>query len=220
MREIIIKNRNKTDVTEKALYMLNEESYSVWAEQRLDAPWMHLSLEEFLQTIRNVTVFVALDAETGELLGMHCFRTHRREGWCYGFRLAVARSAQREGIASRMLAYEEERIRKVGYRFLKGVTATTADWSVRWHLKNGYRIIGYYQSPNDNFANYVFRKQLYCDLRHHPSDLFWTRFLAPLTARMCFMASYTATRLCKHSDGRLNPIGRLIKKLRKDITRS
>ena len=59
-----------------------------------------------------------------------------------------------------MLAYEAELIRKAGYRYLKEVTATTADWSVRWHLHNGFRIIGYYRLSRDNFANYVFRKQL------------------------------------------------------------
>ena len=94
-----------------------------------------------------VPMFVALDAETGELLGMHSFRTHRKEGWCYGYRLAIASSARREGIASRMLTYEAERIRQAGYRYLRGVTGTTAEWSVRWHLRNGYRIIGYYHSP-------------------------------------------------------------------------
>ena len=160
MREIIIKNRNKTDVTDEALYALNKESHRMWAEQGLDAPWMHLTFPEFQEAIRGVTMFVALDAKTGELLGMHSFRSYRKKGFCYGFRLAVSTSAQREGIASRMLAHEAKIIRQAGYRYLKGATGTTAEWSVRWHLKNGYHIIGYYHSQNKNFANYVFRKQL------------------------------------------------------------
>ena len=72
-------------MTDEALYALNKESHRMWTEQ-------------------------GLDAETGELLGMHSFRTHRKEGWCYGYRLAIASSARREGIASRMLVYEAERI--------------------------------------------------------------------------------------------------------------
>ena len=206
MRKIEIKNRKETDVTDEALYALNKESHGMWTEQGLDAPWMHLTFPEFQQAIRGVPMFVALDAETGELLGMHSFRTHRKEGWCYGYRLAIASSARREGIASRMLAYEAERIRQAGYRYLRGVTGTTAEWSVRWHLRNGYRIIGYYHSPNNNFANYVFRKQL------APSIL-WGPTLGPLTARMSFAASWLVNHLLKHSDGRDNLLGRLARKL-------
>ena len=206
MRKIEIKNRKETDVTDEALYALNKESHGMWTEQGLDAPWMHLTFPEFQQAIRGVPMFVALDAETGELLGMHSFRTHRKEGWCYGYRLAIASSARREGIASRMLAYEAERIRQAGYRYLRGVTGTTAEWSVRWHLRNGYRIIGYYHSPNNNFANYVFRKQL------APSIL-WGPTLGPLTARMSFAASWLVNHLLKHSDGRDNLLGRFARKM-------
>ena len=193
-------------MTDEALYALNKESHGMWTEQGLDAPWMHLTFPEFQQAIRGVPMFVALDAETGELLGMHSFRTHRKEGWCYGYRLAIASSARREGIASRMLAYEAERIRQAGYRYLRGVTGTTAEWSVRWHLRNGYRIIGYYHSPNNNFANYVFRKQL------APSIL-WGPTLGPLTARMSFAASWLVNHLLKHSDGRDNLLGRFARKI-------
>ncbi len=56
-------------VTDEALYALNEESHGMWSEQGMDAPWMHLSFPEFQQAIRGVVMFVALDAETGELLG-------------------------------------------------------------------------------------------------------------------------------------------------------
>ena len=193
-------------MTDEALYALNKESHGMWTEQGLDAPWMHLTFPEFQQAIRGVPMFVALDAETGELLGMHSFRTHRKEGWCYGYRLAIASSARREGIASRMLAYEAERIRQAGYRYLRGVTGTTAEWSVRWHLRNGYRIIGYYHSPNNNFANYVFRKQL------APSIL-WGPTLGPLTARMSFAASWLVNHLLKHSDGRDKLLGRFARKI-------
>ena len=65
MREIIIKNRKETDVTDEALYALNKESHRLWAEYGMDAPWMHLSFPEFQQAIRGVVMFVALDAETG-----------------------------------------------------------------------------------------------------------------------------------------------------------
>ena len=160
MREITIKTRKEAGISDEALYALYHESYKKWAEKGLDAPWMHRTFEEFCKHLQTSLVFVAQDKATGELLGMHFFRGYKKQGRVFGFFLAVSLEAQGEGIASRMLAHEAEIIRQAGYRYLKGVTATTADWSVRWHLKNGYRIIGYYHTPNDNFANYVFRKQL------------------------------------------------------------
>ncbi len=220
MRKIEIKNRKGTDVTDEALYALNKESHGMWSEQGMDAPWMHLSFPEFQQAIRGVPMFVALDTETGELLGMHSFRTRRKQGWCYGFRLAVASSAQREGIASRMLAYEAECIRQAGYRYLKGATGTTAEWSVCWHLRNGYRIIGYYHSPKDNFANYVFRKQLIPINLSSPADIVFILrhpvYALHSSSTFCllrFVLSYAITRLTKDSQGRDNLLGRVARKL-------
>ncbi len=220
MREIIIKNRKKTDVTDEALYALEIDSHRIWREQGLEAPWMRLSFEEFQQAVRNVLMFVALDAETGELLGMHSFNTYRRQGWCYGSRLAVASSARREGIASRMLDYEAGRIRQAGYRYLKGVTGTTADWSIRWHLRNGYRIIGYYRSPKKNYANYVFRKQLIpINLLSSSGIAFVLRhpvYALHSSAAFCrlrFYLSYAVTRLVKDSHGHDNLLGRLARKM-------
>ena len=46
MKEITIKNRNKTDVTDEALYALGQESFEAWKEQGLDAPWMHQTFAE------------------------------------------------------------------------------------------------------------------------------------------------------------------------------
>ena len=180
----------------------------IWAD--MDAPWMHQTFAEFQESIRRVSMFVAQDAETGELLGMHSFRAYRRQGWCYGFRLAVAKSARREGIASRMLAYEAELIRKAGYRYLKEVTATTADWSVRWHLHNGFRIIGYYRLSRDNFANYVFRKQLVpvslsslADVRFVLRHPVYALYSSAVFCRLRFWLTY-AVHLVKDSNGHDN----------------
>ncbi len=220
MRDVIIKNRKKTDVTDEVLYALSLESYRMWQEQGLEAPWMHRSLAEFQRIIHGVTVFVALDAETGELLGMHCFRTYRQQGWCYGFLLAVASSARREGVASRMLEYEVERIRQSGFRYIEEVTATTANWSIRWHLRNGFRIIGYYHSPNDNFANYVFRKQLIPISLSSPSGIafvlrhpVYALHSSAAFCRLRFLLSYAVTRLTKDADGRDKLISRMARKM-------
>ena len=206
MRKIEIKNRKDTNVTDDALYELFNESFKKWAQQGLEAPWLNVSFEKFCKQLNTSTVFIAVDANTDELLGLHCFRKNKKRRWAYDFYLAVAPKAQGQGISSRMLAYEAEVIRQAGYLYLKDSTATTAEWSVRWHLKNGYRIVGYYRVPNNNFTNYVFRKQL------APSIL-WGPTLGPLTARMSFAASWLVNHLLKHSDGWDNLLGRFARRM-------
>jgi GNAT superfamily N-acetyltransferase len=156
--------------------------------------------------------FVALDANTNELLGMHTLKLNKRKGRANGANLAVSPRAQHEGIASRMLQTEAQRLRKNGYRYIVENTAIPATWSVQWHLKNGYRIVGYSRSERNNYASYVFRKQIATDLRHHPEDLLWTRPIAPVTAKIQYIASYLATCICKDKAGKLNWLGRIIKR--------
>ena len=206
MRRIEIKNRKDTDVTDETLYELYNESFKKWTQQGLDAPWLCPSFEEFCRQLNTSTAFIAVDATTDELLGLHCFRGSRKHRRAYDFYLAVKPQAQGQGIASRMLAYEVKVIKQAGYVYLIDTTAMKAEWSVRWHLKNGYRIVGYHHSPNDNFANYMFRKPL------APSIL-WGPTLGPLTARMSFAASWLVNHLLKHSDGRDNLLGRLARKI-------
>jgi hypothetical protein len=119
-----------------------------------------------------------------------------------------------------MLDYEAEYIRKKGYHYIKEVTATTADWSIRWHLKNGFRIIGYYHSPNDNFANYVFRKQLISISLSSPSGIafilrhpVYALHSSAAFCRLRFYISFAVARLVKHADGRDNLIGRIARKM-------
>ena len=206
MRKIDIKNRKDTNVTDEALYELCNESFKKWAQQGLEAPWLCASFEEFCKQLNTSTAFIAMDTTTEEVLGLHCFRGNKKHRRAFGFYLAVTPKAQGQGIASQMLEYEAEFIRQKGYRYLTGSTATTAEWSVRWHLKNGYRIVGYYRVLSNNFTNYVFRKQL------APSIL-WGPTVGPLTARMSFAASWLVNHLLKHSDGRDNLLGRFARRM-------
>lgn len=204
-------------VEPKTLYTLFRQSFQQWTDQGIDTPFVHTTPEKFLKEIEWGTVFVAQDAITGELLGMHRLQCYRKHDYAYGSYLAVDPKCKHEGIATRMLKEEVVLLRNRGYRYLKGTTSAAAIWSVRWHLKNGYRIIGYSLNERSNAPTYTFRKQLFCDLSHHPTDLLWTHPLAPLTARLCFLASYLATRLCKTKTGSLNSLGRFAKRTLKMV---
>ena len=196
--------------------MLRKAAFRQWADEELDTSEADVPIEYFSRYLSTKEVYVVLDKATYKLLAMHVLTLDRRRGCATGSNLAVAPEAKHEGIASRLLKEEVSRLSQQGYRYLNGATAVPATWSVRWHLKNGYHITGYSRSENSKYVSYTFRKQLVCDLRHHPSDLLWTRPLAPITARLCYLASYTIAQLVHHRNGELNWIGRLGKKL-KDV---
>ena len=193
------------------LYELRKAAFQQWTEAGLSTVVTEIPIEQFKQYIESKTVFVAQDAVTGELLGMHTLRLNKRIGRVDGANLAVYPKAKREGIASRMLEEEAQRLRNAGYRYMMGTTGIPATWSVRWHLKNGYYIVGYSRSERHNYASYIFRKQIAIDVRHHPTDLLWTGPIAPITAKLRYWATYIATYICKDKAGRLNWIGRMVR---------
>ena len=211
-RNIVIKTNKETEVSVEELYELEQAAFQQWTDTGLYTPIAHTSIDQFRRYITDKAVFVAQDEATGELLGMHTLRLNKRKGRADGANLAVSPRAQHEGIASRMLQTEAQRLRKNGYRYIVENTAIPATWSVQWHLKNGYHIVGYSRSERNNYASYIFRKQITTDVRHHPTDLLWTRPIAPLTARLLYCLSWLATNICKSKSGKLNWIGRMAKR--------
>ena len=218
MREIEIYMLKKSGVSIEALYGLYQQSFQQWHEHQIVSPFISKTFDEFRELVERAMVFVALDVETQELLGMHCF-------YCYhdmhalGFFLAISSKAKHQGIASRMLEHEIVLFRKHGYRFLKGNTLAAATWSVRWHRKNGYYITGYTRNELNNYPSYQFRKQIALDVRRHPGDVFWLPGVAPLTACVCFVVTYIATCVCKTREGKLNWLGRWAKRVAKSLQR-
>jgi GNAT superfamily N-acetyltransferase len=200
---IKISTREEAGVSLEAVYSLCEDSFRQWTDFGIDLNLY--SLERYKNIIRNATIFVAINTETGELLGTHSLQPNRKKKYVYGCFLAVSSKAKHMGIGTKMFQVEEEHVRKAGFHYFQETTSVKAFWSVNWHRKNGYRIIGYKRSPAKNTAFYIFRKQL-------TPSLFWSGPLAPITAYLHFLVSYTITCLCKTSSGELNILGKIAKK--------
>ena len=205
-RKIIIKTNKEAQVPVEALNDLRRAAFEQWEKEGL---YFSMSSDEhFGQYLRDKVVFVAHDAETGELLAMHTLKLNKQKGRANGANLAVSPKAKHEGIASRMLQEEVQRLRKAGYKYMAGNTGIPATWSVKWHLKNGYYIVGYSRSEKQNYASYVFRKPI-------APSLLWSRLLAPITAKLLYCLSWLATNICKSKSGKLNWIGRMAKDVRR-----
>ena len=213
-RKITIKTYKEAEVSVEELYELEQVAFQQWTDAGLYTPVSNTSVERLQRYIADKAVFVAQDEATGELLGMHTLKLNKRKGRANGANLAVSPKAQHEGIASRMLEAEAQRLRKAGYRYIVENTAIPATWSVQWHLKNGYHIVGYSRSERNNYASYIFRKQIATDVRHHPTDQLWVAPIAPLTAKVLYCFSWIATNICKSKSGKLNAIGRIAKDVR------
>ena len=199
------------------LYELRKAAFQQYTDKGLYTAVVNTTLEQFQQQIADKAVFIAQDEATGELMGMHTLKLNKRKGRANGANLAVSPKAQHEGIATRMLEVEAQRLRKAGYRYIVENTAIPATWSVQWHLKNGYRIVGYSRSEKRNYPIYIFRKQIATDVRHHPTDLLWTRPVAPITAKIRYCLTWLATKICKDKAGRLNLVGRMAKRSLKKL---
>ena len=213
-RNIVIKTSKEAEVSAEELYKLEQAAFQQWTDAGLYTPIAYTPLQQFQRYLTDKAVFVAQDESTGELLGMHTLRLNKRKGRADGANLAVSPKAQHEGIASRMLQTETQRLRKAGYRYIVENTAIPAIWSVQWHLKNGYYIVGYSRSERNNYASYIFRKQIATDVRHHPTDLLWSKPIVPITAKIRYCLTWMATMVCNDKAGKLNWLGRRAKDVR------
>lgn len=128
-RNIVIKTKREAEVSAEELYKLEQVAFQQWTDVGLYSPISNTSAERLQHYIVDKAVFIALDEATGELLGMHTLKLNKRKGRANGANLAVSPKAQHEGIASRMLEAEEQRLRKAGYRYMVENTAIPATWS-------------------------------------------------------------------------------------------
>ena len=215
-RNFVIKTNKEAKVSVEELYELRKDAFSQWIVEGL-MPVVIVPIEQFKLYLRDKMVFVAQDEATGELLAMRTLTLNRQQGRAAESNLSVASKAKRQGIATKLINYEVEWLKKNGYRYTTCSTAIPATWSVQWHLKNGYYIVGYSRSERNNYASYVFRKQIAIDVRHHPTDLLWTKPIAPVTAKIRYCLTWMATMICKDKAGKLNAIGRIAKKLKASI---
>lgn len=179
---IIITTRKQHHVSDEILFDLIRSSYQQWIDAGIKTSWLHYTFQDFKKNISRSVIYLALDENSNEVLGMHCFRLNLKRMIAHGFYLAVLPKVKHQGIATRMLQEEVAQIRQRGFRYLTGYTEVSAPWSVRWHLKNGYRIIGYHHAPAPYSDTYTFRLQLV------PS-LLWGPTLGPITAKLRYFAS-------------------------------
>ena len=211
---IIITTRKKHPVSDEILYHLAQQSYQQWFDAGIKVSWQNRPLVDFSRILQKMVVFLAIDEDNQAVLGMHCFSCYRQQHYAYGSYLAVSPHVKHQRIASRLLEHEKEVFRRHGYQYLSGDTNIEAIWSIRWHLKMGYHIKGYIMGQAPYSCSYQFRLQLAPFSWRYPSTWLWNNPLAPMTARCCYLFSFTVAHITHHRNGQKNWIGRVGKRFK------
>ena len=133
------------------------------ANQGLFFSCYNFTVDDYKRNTNGGTTFIAYDSDKHELYGMLALTLRRdKEGILYGNHeyLAVSPASQHTGVATRLFQLCEKRCIEMNASYILSDTAIGAKSSVRYHLKQGFQIIGYEAFSNTNYYSYIFKKPL------------------------------------------------------------
>ncbi|MBQ8070223.1 MAG: GNAT family N-acetyltransferase [Bacteroidales bacterium] len=207
---IEVKRLDQTAFTVADVVELIHRAFKERKDEGLFFSCADISVEEYIEKVGNGVIFVAVDTVSGHLLGTGV--THFRKdkkGHQYGFNelLAIDPEARRMGIASAMLKARADYNLEKGSEYLASDTAVGADSSVKYHFKNGFRIVGMVSFPQTNYYSYVFRRQL-------KTDTFGQRlYTKGWYCKLLYLRSAIRTRLIRRPDGEFTGMVKLFLRL-------
>ena len=191
--------------THEEVLELIKESFQQWLDNGLGSILMQFTPSEFAEKTADAVVLVAIDSDNNELVGTVTFTIHhtRKGDWAYHKYLAVKPSSKNKGIATRLLEEFVSIAKKEGYAYILSNTAVPADWSVKWHKKNGFKTIGLYSTITSDYYSYLFRYQL-------KSPSIWN---CTLFTDCVYGLSYLKTRAMRRRDGGMTCFGNFVLKV-------
>ena len=191
---IIIKRREETGITYEQIVSLMHESFEERLLQGLKFTCSFMTVEQYKKKTSDGIIFVAIDEDTHELMGTAVVHIRKDSvGVIYGYNelAAISPKAKRCGIGSMLLRERVCEVEKKGGEYILSDTAVGATSSVKYHLKNGFKIIGLQSYSSTNYFSYLFRKQLV------PSK----KWNSNLYCKYVFFKSYIITKLKLKKNG-------------------
>lgn len=189
---------------------LLHEAFQERLEQGLHFTCSFMTAEDLRLQLENSTVLVAVDCDNKDVLvGMEAIDVNDDEKgkWAYMSNLAVTPKYKRCGIMTRLFQNLEYIAKLNGCEYIESDTAVGAESSVKWHLKNGFKIVKLESFSSTNYYSYIFRKQL-------TRNQLWN---SSLYCRFRFLLSAMKCRLRFHADGKNTKLMNMYLKLRKAI---
>lgn len=143
-------------------------------------------------------ILVAVDRSNGTLAGTMSFKLNKDNNTYWGEHggLAVRPGYKKRGIATKLFERLLEVAKEKKCEFILSDTAVGAESSVRWHKKNGFKIVGLDSFSSTNYYSYIFRKQLLYHPMWSNSFYCWIRFLfSALRCKVRFTTDGKTTKL-------------------------
>jgi GNAT superfamily N-acetyltransferase len=177
------------------LTKLYHEAFQERLDQGMNFICSSFTPEYLEQLSAGSIILVALDKDNNDALAGAAIIEikHDKKGtWGYLTDMGISPDYKRCGIGSKL---EEKRIaiaKANNCSFVMSDTAVPAKSSVKWHLKNGFKIVELMSWPNTNYYSYNFRKQLV----PHP---LWSN---SLFCKIHYWLSALKCKLMYHPDGK------------------
>ena len=203
---IEILEREKANVSYAQVVELMHEAFQERLEQGLNYSCSSMDVTQFMEKTKNGCVYVAIDKDTGILAGTTPINFHQGKKRPYGYMefVAISNDYKRFGIASRLVRTITDRGKAEGCDYILSDTSVNAGSAVKFHLKNGFKIIGLESYRSTNYWSYVFRMQL------EPS-LLWNN---PLFLKLHYWFSYIFIKTTRDIYGNDTAIGKFYKRVK------
>ena len=208
MPDIVIRNLKDSAFSHEDVIELIHLSFKEREAQGLHFSCSSMSGEEFAADTKSGKTFVAVDSDSGQLVGTASVRVYDKAGKKkYGLfeYLAVHPEAARRGIASKLLDTCIRSCQEDGGIDILSDTATPARSSVRFHFKNGFRLDDIVSYPMTNYLSFVFRRECV----RSSSQIQRDRYLWKLR----YMGAYLRLGLLYKKDGGRTWFSRMYNKL-------
>lgn len=201
---LVIKERESAGVSYQQVVDLLHESF----RERLDAGLHYsassLTVESLIERTKHGYIYVAFSDE-GVMVGVSVLniKYHRNTKFGYFEYCAVKDGYKHCGIGTALLNYRKEVAISEGCEYILSDTSIKAESAIKYHLRNGFEIVGYESFRSTNYWSYVFRMQLL-----HPSV--WDY---GIYRKISYCLSFVFIRLTRTIDGRDTFAGKVYKKL-------
>lgn len=188
---------------------LIKEAFFEREQQHLHYPCMDYSLEEYRSKMQNHQVLVALDSDSGNLLGVTSVAIMGTEHDLFALEnhTAVSPKFKGKGVGSQMMSTIIQYAEKHGCQSVIASTAEKAKGAIQFHLKNGFVIFRAESYPDTDYYSVVMRRPL---ANYSPTGGKWS---SPFFCKLRYWNSFIRIHLMKKRDGTYTFGGRIIRYL-------
>ena len=189
---------------------LMHESFKERENQGLKYTCSYMDVEAYKKNANDGTVLVAVDSDSGKFCGTEMFHIYVNEKNArYGYieNLAISPEMKRMGVGSLLFKEILRLMKESCCEYVLSDTAVDAQSAVKYHKKNGFKIVGLYSYKTTNYYSYLFRLQL------KPS-LVWNN---NVLVKFIFFISYIKTKIKFTRNGEKRIMYNMFCRVRKSI---